>query len=57
MPGTEEETPQYGEPGMATRAGFGPALCCLRLFDADQPVAEIVAACAADLGVDAELND
>ena len=53
--GTPEETPQYGEPGMATQLVWARSVLSA-LFDADQPVAEIVAACAADLGVDAELT-
>ena len=50
--GTPEETPQYGEPGMATQLVWARSVLSA-LFDADQPVAEIVTACAADLGVDA----
>ena len=53
--GTPEETPQYGEPGMATQLVWARSVLSA-LFDADQPVAEIVTACAADLGVDAELT-
>ena len=53
--GTPEETPQYGEPGMATQLVWARSVLSA-LFDADQPVAEIVAACAAELGVDAELT-
>jgi len=53
--GTPQEMPQYGEPGMATQLVWARSVLSA-LFDADQPVAEIVAACAAELGVDAELT-
>ena len=53
--GTPEETPQYGEPGMATQLVWARSVLSA-LFDADQPVRDIVAACAAELGVDAELT-
>ncbi len=52
--GTPAETPQYGEPGMETHTVWARSVLSA-LFDADQPVQDIVAACAAQLGVDAEL--
>ena len=53
--GTPEETPQYGEPGMETQLVWARSVLSA-LFDADQPVAEIVAECAAALGLQAELT-
>ena len=53
--GTPAETPQYGEPGMETHTVWARSVLSA-LFDADQPVRDIVAECAAALGVDAELT-
>ncbi len=53
--GTPEETPQYGEPGMATQLVWARSVLSA-LFDADQPVAEIVDQCAKALGVEAALT-
>lgn len=53
--GTPQETPQYGEPGMETQLVWARSVLSA-LFDADQPVAEIVAQCAEKLGVKAELS-
>ncbi len=53
--GTPQETPQYGEPGMETQLVWARSVLSA-LFDADQPVAEIVAQCAEVLGVKAELT-
>lgn len=53
--GTPAETPQYGEPGMETHTVWERSVLSA-LFDADQPVRDIVAACAAELHVDAELT-
>lgn len=53
--GTPAETPQYGEPGMETHTVWNRSVLSA-LFDADEPVQDIVAACAAELGVEAELT-
>ena len=53
--GTPAETPQYGEPGMETHTVWARSVLSA-LFDADQPVRDIVADCAAALGVDTELT-
>lgn len=53
--GTPQETPQYGEPGMETQLVWARSVLSA-LFDADQPVAAIVAQCAEKLGVKAELS-
>jgi len=51
--GTPAETPQYGEPGMATHTVWTRSVLSA-LFDATDPVQDIVAQCAAALGVNAE---
>lgn len=53
--GTPAETPQYGEPGMETHTVWNRSVLSA-LFDANQPVRDIVAGCAAALGVEAELT-
>lgn len=53
--GTPEETPQYGEPGMETQLVWARSVLSA-LFDADEPVRDIIADCAAALGVEAELT-
>ena len=53
--GTPAETPQYGEPGMETHTVWTHSVLSA-LFDASEPVEEIVSACAADLGIEAELT-
>ena len=53
--GTPAETPQYGEPGMETHTVWNRSVLSA-LFDAKQPVRDIVAGCAAALGVEAELT-
>lgn len=53
--GTPAETPQYGEPGLETHSVWARSVLSA-LFDAEEPVRDIVAACAAKLGVDAELT-
>ncbi len=53
--GTPEETPQYGEPGMETQLVWARSVLSA-LFEADAPVHDIVAQCAADLGLQAELT-
>ena len=53
--GTPDETPQYGEPGMETQLVWARSVLSA-LFDAEQPVADIVADCAAALGLQAELS-
>jgi ribosomal protein L11 methyltransferase len=53
--GTAAETPQYGEPGMETQLVWARSVLSA-LFDADQPVQEIVSNCAAALGFTAELT-
>jgi ribosomal protein L11 methylase PrmA len=52
--GTPAETPQYGEPGMETHTVWARSVLSA-LFDAAEPVQDIVADCAAALGIDAEL--
>jgi ribosomal protein L11 methyltransferase len=51
--GTPAETPQYGEPGMETHSVWTRSVLSA-LFDAADPVHDIVAQCAAALGVNAE---
>ena len=51
--GTPAETPQYGEPGMETHSVWTRSVLSA-LFDAEDPVHDIVAQCAATLGVNAE---
>ena len=51
--GTPAETPQYGEPGMETHSVWTRSVLSA-LFDATDPVHDIVAQCAATLGVNAE---
>ena len=51
--GTPAETPQYGEPGMETHSVWTRSVLSA-LFDAADPVHDIVAQCAATLGVNAE---
>ncbi|MBU3657398.1 MAG: 50S ribosomal protein L11 methyltransferase [Rhodocyclaceae bacterium] len=53
--GTPAETPQYGEPGMETHTVWNRSVLSA-LFDAQEPVRDIVATCAAALGVEAELT-
>ena len=53
--GTPAETPQYGEPGMETHTVWNRSVLSA-LFAADQEVRDIVAACAAELGVEAALT-
>ena len=53
--GTPEETPQYGEPGMETQLVWARSALSA-LFEADAPVHDIVAQCATDLGLQAELT-
>lgn len=53
--GTPEETPQYGEPGMETQLVWARSVLSA-LFEADQPVATIVADCANALGLKADLT-
>ncbi len=53
--GTPAETPQYGEPGMETHTVWNRSVLSA-LFDAEDSVRDIVAACATALGVDAELT-
>jgi len=53
--GTPEETPQYGEPGMETQLVWAHSSLSA-LFEADAPVAEIVAQCAQALGLNADLR-
>lgn len=52
--GTPAETPQYGEPGMETHTVWARSILSA-LFDAAEPVQNIVADCAAELGITAEL--
>lgn len=51
--GTPAETPQYGEPGMETHSVWTRSVLSA-LFDAADPVHDIVAQCAAAVGVNAE---
>lgn len=53
--GTPAETPQYGEPGMETHTVWNRSVLSA-LFDANQQVHDIVASCAAALGVNAALT-
>ena len=53
--GTPAETPQYGEPGMETHTVWNRSVLSA-LFNADEPVRDIVATCAAALGVEAALT-
>ncbi len=53
--GTPAETPQYGEPGMETHTVWARSILSA-LFEANEPVAAIIAACSAQLGVTAELT-
>ena len=54
--GTAAETPQYGEPGMETHTVWARSVLSA-LFDAQEPVHDILATCAAELGVNAETLD
>ena len=54
--GTPDETPQYGEPGMETQLVWARSVLSA-LFDAEQPVADIVAAFNALYDANLDISD